>query len=198
MRDKAQALRESIILRDVLAGLTLETKLIRLRRHLQAKGWETQPRVPAGEPNGGEWVQGASGGQGASLDEDRPDGPSPQDPPSRTESTTLEDGTRVLSIRIHARRRPFDEQHTVTAPDGESRVFETSGETQTIRDGQSGDVLSRTTLTPTGLVAEPVVQPAFAPALPLVAAPVIATSSLGCNSSRISLLRVMGTAPYWD
>lgn len=117
--------------------------------------------------------------QWASLQEDRPGGPSRQDPPPLTESATLEDGTRVLSIRVHAGRKSFDEQHTVIAPDGESRVFETSGETQTVRDGKTGDVLSRTTFTPTGLVAEPIVQQAFAPALPLIAAPVIATFELG-------------------
>lgn len=115
--------------------------------------------------------------QWASLQEDRPGGPSRQDPPPLTESATLEDGTRVLSIRVHAGRKSFDEQHTVIAPDGESRVFETSGETQTVRDGKTGDVLSRTTFTPTGLVAEPIVQQA--PALPLIAAPVIATFELG-------------------
>ncbi|MCJ2133555.1 hypothetical protein MKK69_05650 [Methylobacterium sp. J-026] len=157
----------------------METKLIRLRRQLQAKGWETQPRAPAGQPKGGEWVQGPSGGRWASLQEDRPGGPSPQDPPALADGTTLEDGTRVLSIRIHAGRQPFDEQHTVIAPDGESRIFETSGETQTIRDGHTGEVLSRTTFTPTGLVAEPIVQPALVPALPLIAAPIIATFELG-------------------
>lgn len=115
--------------------------------------------------------------QWASLQEDRPGGPSRQGPPPLTESATLEDGTRVLSIRVHAGRKSFDEQHTVIAPDGESRVFETSGETQTVRDGKTGDVLSRTTFTPTGLVAEPIVQQA--PALPLIAAPVIATFELG-------------------
>jgi hypothetical protein len=128
MRDESQAHGEAIVLRNVLAGLALETKLIRLQRQLHAKGWETQPRAPAGQPNGGEWVQGPSGGQWTSLHEDRPGDPSPQDPPPLTEATTLEDGTRVLSIRIHAGRKPFDEQHTVTAPDGESRAFETSGE----------------------------------------------------------------------
>ena len=179
MRGESPAHGESIVLRNILAGLALETKLIRLQRQLSAKGWETQPRAPAGQPNGGEWVQGPSGGQWASLHEDRPGGPSPQDPPPLTESTTLEDGTRVLSVRIHVGRQPFDEQHTVTAPDGESRIFETSGETQTVRDGKTGEVLSRTTFTPTGLVAEPIVQQAFAPALPLIAAPVIATFELG-------------------
>ncbi|MCJ2122802.1 hypothetical protein [Methylobacterium sp. J-077] len=179
MRDVSQAHSEAIILRHVLAGLALETKLMRLQRQLQAKNWETQPRAPAGQPNGGEWVPAPINAQWASFQEDRPGGPSPQDPPPLTESTTLEDGTRVLSIRIRAGRKPFDEQHTVTAPDGESRVFETIGETQTVRDGKTGEVLSRTTFSPTGLVAEPIVQQAFAPALPLIAAPIIATFELG-------------------
>jgi hypothetical protein len=120
MRDESRVHSEAIVLRHVLAGLALETKLIRLQRELQAKNWETQPRAPAGQPNGGEWVPAPIGAQWASLQEDRPNGPSPQDPPPLTESATLEDGTRVLSIRIRAGRRPFDEQHTVTAPDGES------------------------------------------------------------------------------
>ncbi|WP_342104672.1 hypothetical protein [Methylobacterium sp. SI9] len=179
MRDVSRAHSEAIVLRHVLAGLALETKLIRLQQQLQIKNWETQPRAPAGQPNGGEWVAAPIGAQWASFREDRPGGPSLQDPPPLTASATLEDGTRVLSIRVHAKRKPFDEQHTVTAPDGESRVFETSGETQTVRDGKTGEILSRTTFTPTGLVAEPIVQQAFAPALPLIAAPVIATFELG-------------------
>lgn len=179
MRDEPQAHSEAIILRHVLAGLTLETKLMRLQRQLQAKNWETQPRAPAGQPNGGQWVPAPIGAQWASFQEDRPSGPSRQDPPALTDSTTLEDGTRILSIRVHAGRKSFDERHTVTAPDGESRIFETSGETQTIRDGNTGEVLSRTTFAPTGLVAEPFAQPALAPALPLIAAPVIATFELG-------------------
>jgi hypothetical protein len=164
------------MLRNVLAGLALETKLIRLQRPLQDKGWETQPHAPAGQPNGGEWVQGPGGGRWASLHEDQPGGPSPQDPPPLPQATTLEDGTRVLLIRIHAGRKPFDEQHTVIAPDGESQIFETSGETQTIRDGQTGDVLSRSTLTATDLVSEPLVQPAFLPAVPLAIEGALAAS----------------------
>ena len=62
MRDESQAHGEVIVLRNVLAGLALETKLIRLQRQLQAKGWETQPRAPAGQPNGGEWVPAPIGG----------------------------------------------------------------------------------------------------------------------------------------
>ena len=135
-------------------------------------------RAPAGEPNGGEWVQGSGGSQGGSLHEDRPDAASPQDPPPLADNTTLEDGTRVLSIRIRAGRRPFDEQHTVTAPNGESRIFETSGETQTIRDGQTGDVLSRSTFAQTDLVSEPFIQPAFLPAVPLAIEGALAAAAI--------------------
>ncbi|SFL68756.1 hypothetical protein SAMN05192568_1008191 [Methylobacterium pseudosasicola] len=192
MREKSQAHSESIVLRNVLAGLVLETKLIRLQRQLQAKGWETQPRAPAGQPNGGEWVQGPGGGQWASLHEDRPGGPSPQDPPALTDSTTLEDGTRVLSIRVHAGRKSFDEQHTVTAPDGERRIFETSGATQTILDGQTGDVLSRSIFTATDFVSEPLVQPAFLPAVPLaIEGALAAIQSARTLELALSLLTVL-------
>jgi hypothetical protein len=180
------------MLRNVLAGLALETKLIRLQRQLQDKGWETQPHAPAGQPNGGEWVQGPGGGRWASIHEDQPSGPSPQDPPPLPEATTLEDGTRVLSVRIHTGRKPFDEQHTVIAPDGESRIFETSGETQTIRDGQTGDVLSRSTLTATDLVSEPLVQPAFLPAVPLaIEGALAAIQSARTLELALSLLTVL-------
>ncbi|SDM65459.1 hypothetical protein SAMN05216360_10319 [Methylobacterium phyllostachyos] len=192
MRDESQAHGEAIVLRNVLAGLSLETKLIRLQRQLQAKGWETQPRAPAGQPNGGEWVQGPSSGQWTSLQGDRPEGALSQDPPPLTESTTLEDGTHVLSIRIHAGRKPFDEQHTVIAPDGESRIFETSGATQTIRDGQTGDVLSRSTFTATDLVSEPLVQPAFLPAVPLaIEGALAAVEAVRTLELALSLLAVL-------
>lgn len=192
MPEESPAHSDSIVLRNILAGLALETKLIRLQRQLHAKGWETQPRAPAGQPNGGEWVQAPSGGHWASLHEDRTSGPPPQDPPPLAESATLEDGTRVLSIRIHAGRKPFDEQHTVIAPDGESRIFETFGATQTILDGQTGDVLSRSTFTATDLVSEPLVQPAFLPAVPLaIEGALAAIQSARTLELALSLLTVL-------
>ncbi|MFD0935927.1 hypothetical protein ACFQ12_12145, partial [Methylobacterium trifolii] len=100
----------------------------------------------------------------------RPGGPAAGSEGTSTERTETEDGTRVVSIRIHAGPRPFDEQHTVVAPDGESRVFETSGATQTIRDGQSGEVLARSTFTAEGVEPEAVVQPAFLATVPAVVA----------------------------
>ncbi|MDR7036365.1 hypothetical protein J2X36_001103 [Methylobacterium sp. BE186] len=164
-------------IRQVLAGLLVETNLIRLSRSLARKYSPDQPRAPAGQPDGGQWIsEGSGAGEGdvdpalvgpglwaslASQDQAGEDGRS-------RERTLLEDGSEVLTIRIHAGPRAGDEEHTVTAPDGESRVFETSGDMQTIRDGSSGEILSRTRFTGTGVKPVASVQPAFLPALPLV------------------------------
>ncbi|WP_132250594.1 hypothetical protein [Methylobacterium segetis] len=157
-------------IRQVLAGLLVETKLIRLSRSLARKYSPDQPRAPAGQPDGGQWISEGSGaregdvdpalvgpGRWASLASKDQAG---EDGRSR-ERTLLEDGSEVLTIRIHAGPRAGDEEHTVTAPDGESRVFETSGDMQTIRDGSSGEILSRTRFTGTGVEPVASVQPAF-------------------------------------
>lgn len=165
--------QEVLSVRGLLAEAALEHALIRLQREqLSRKNWETQNRAPGGQPNGRQWIAGPGGvsrqlppTSWSSLGDGkpRPD----QESAGNSERTTLDDGTKVLSIRIHAGRGEFDEQHAVVAPDGESRVFERSGDTQTIRDGISGEVLSRTKFTSAGLIAEPIVQPAFAPAIAL-------------------------------
>lgn len=143
-------------LRGLLARLALDAELIRFERHLTRKAWSDQPRAPAGQSDGGQWVSG-DGGQ--SLED-----------PVTTGSVGTEDGSRVLSIRIHAKPRPFDEQHFVTAPDGESRIFETSGDTQTVRDGETGEVLGRSTFTAQGAEPEARVQPARSGVLATAAA----------------------------
>lgn len=164
-------------LRGILASVTLDIKLIRLQRALRRSGWSEQPRAPAGQPDGGRWVSGPSGQWTSLTDGDgTPTTPVAPTGGSASEQTVLADGTRVLSIRIHAGPRPFDEQHTVVAPDGESRVFETSGATQTIRDGETGEVLARSTFTDRGPEPEAIVQPAFLPAVPAAGA---ATVELG-------------------
>ena len=162
-------------IKGVLADAALDSALLRLRREaLQHKDWATQPRAPAGQSDGGRWISDAGGHHdspptaSASLRDSEPNGG--DKPSATTDSTTLEDGTRVLSIRIHAGRTDFDEQHAVIAPDGESRIFETSGATQTIRDGETGEVLSRTTFTPTELFSEPIARSTFAPAVPFAIA----------------------------
>lgn len=158
MRAKRTFQGELADLRGLLAWLTLDAKLIRLERHLARKDWSDQPRAPAGQPEGGQWIPG---GGGASRED-----------PVTTGSIDTEDGSRVLSIRIHAQPRPFDEQHFVTAPDGESRIFETSGDTQTVRDGETGEVLGRSTFTAQGAEPEARVQSARSSALATAAAAV--------------------------
>ncbi|WP_430910546.1 hypothetical protein [Methylobacterium sp. sgz302541] len=149
--------------------MAADLALLRLELRLERSFDADQPRVPAGQPGGGRWISngdvdpattGSIGGTPAD------DAPSPKAP--ETEQAVAGDGSRVLTIRIRARPRPFDEQSTVVAPDGESRIVETSGATQTIRDGDTGEVLGRSTFTPEGVIAEPTVQPAFLPAVPLI------------------------------
>lgn len=158
--DDAQEIRRH------LALLSAETKLVRVR-HLLRKYSPDQPRAPAGQSDGGRWVGAGSGGgdrlsaRWASLSDDDSGSQTPR-------RTVLEGGGEVLSIRVRAGRGEWDEQHRIVTPESESRIFENSGATQTIRDGQTGEVLSRTTLTASGIEAEPIFQPAFAPALPLV------------------------------
>ncbi len=165
-------------LKGLLAGLSLDTKLLRLEQALRRKDWSDQPRAPFGQPNGGQWIAGG-GGDGNAVDPDVLRLIKPQwaqmpaaEPTQTREETRLDDGTRILSIRIRAGRRDFDEQHAVTAPDGESRVFETLGATQTIRDGVSGEILGRSTFTANGAEPDATVQPAFLQAVPLALAAV--------------------------
>ncbi|MEA1830661.1 hypothetical protein U8607_01070 [Methylobacterium durans] len=52
-------------IRQVLAGLLVETKLIRLSRSLARKYSPDRPRAPAGQPDGGRWVsEGGGAGEG--------------------------------------------------------------------------------------------------------------------------------------
>ncbi|MCJ2036587.1 hypothetical protein [Methylobacterium sp. J-068] len=169
-------------LRLLLAVLRTETKLIRLRRSLSRKYSSDQPRAPAGQSDGGRWVSqgGDSGGplidqlphrsgRWASLDAAEPGSEAPQ--------RTLLDGGEVLTLRVRSGRSDWEEQHKVVTPEGESRIFENSGETQTIRDGHSGEVLSRTTFSSSGIAAEATVQPAFLPAAPLIGAAAAAAAN---------------------
>ena len=65
------------------------------------------------------------------------------------------------------RRSDWDERHTVTTPDGGKTTFETSGSTQTIRDGgPDGEVVSRSTWTDRGPEREATVQEARNPSRP--------------------------------
>ena len=148
--------REIAALRSDLAGIAVDLALLRIRQSLARKYRPDQLRAPAGQTEGGRWILGGTTGPNA----------------ARTEDAVLADGTHVLSIRIRANpRADWDERHTVTAPDGTRTVFETSGLSQTIRDGDSGAILSRSTLTADGAEPDAFVQPARSvPRLPDVLA----------------------------
>src|ERR1700760_2223868 len=88
---------EIATLRAELAGLAVDVKLIQFENVLSRKYRADQPRAPAGQSDGGRWV--SDGTDGASEAQ------------SRTEDAVLEDGSRVLSIRIRAKpHTDWDEQ----------------------------------------------------------------------------------------
>lgn len=107
-----------------LAALRVELGLLRVEHLLFRKYDPDQPRTPAGQPGAGQWTSGDDG-----------------------QDVVADDGSRVLSLRIRSRpSETRDEQHTVVAPDGTRTVFEMEGRTQTVRDGETGEILSRGTL----------------------------------------------------
>lgn len=140
-----------------LALLTTETKLLRVR-HLMRKYDPNQPRVPAGQGGGGQWSPAGGGNDSSSQTQQR---------------TLLDGGGEVLTLRIRSGRNEGDEQHRVITPDGDSRLFENSGDTQTVRDGQTGEILSRGTFLGASAPPEATVQPVF---LPFVVVPAVAAT----------------------
>jgi len=152
-----------------------------------------QPRVPAGSPDGGQWTGGGGGGitgapdpLGGSAGDAGGDAFSVGDGEwrtvsqgvtangTRTETVARDDGTTIRSEYAASRAAGFDERHTVATPDGGLRSFETEGVRQTVRD-ELGEVLGRSEFRPDGAVLEP----AFLPAVPLVAPVVGKTLQLG-------------------
>ncbi|QDI81303.1 hypothetical protein E8E01_13080 [Methylorubrum populi] len=152
MRQRDSLHPDVAAVKGLLARAAIDLEALRLERTLRRKFSPDQPRAPAGQPDGGQWIPSGGGESGSSE----------SDVASR-EQTILDDGTRVLSLRIRSGRRDYERQDIVTAPDGQSRIFETSGLTQTIRDGETGAVLGRSTFTSTGAEPEAFAQPAFAP-----------------------------------
>ncbi|NEU12427.1 hypothetical protein G3T14_09800 [Methylobacterium sp. BTF04] len=173
-RSVAATAHDIAAMRHLLALLSAETKLVRVR-HLLRKYSPDQLRVPAGQSDGGQWVSPGGGSDGGSLARiagGRGQWASLVDGDSAVQRTLLAGGGEVLSIRVRSGPGEWDEHHRVTTPDGEIRVFENSGPLQTIRDGQTGEVLSRSTFRPSGIEADATVQPAFLPGT-VVVPPVI-------------------------
>lgn len=203
MTTERSSRKEFQAIRGLLADAALDRALIGLDRlDLSLKNWETQPRAPAGQPDGGRWVTGPGGvpirmppTSWTSLRDGEPSTDQPRQ--AQTESTTLEDGSRVLSIRVRNRRGQIDEQHVVIAPDGESRIFENDGLTQTIRDGFSGDVISQATFTPSKIQLDLNINPVlFRPEPARKAA--IATFEFALSLfAALSGRKKMGSVPCW-
>jgi hypothetical protein len=133
----------------------------------------TQPRVPAGQSTGGQWtdtdgpnldgaaqrkvVRDTSGQEAWNFYYNmyRPDG-------SLAEQVVFNrDRSRIISEYNEAGGAgDWNERHTVITPDSSKFTFETSGDTQTIYDGD-GRPLSKTEWTDDGLESQPIVQQAF-------------------------------------
>ena len=137
------------------------------RRH----GYDpSQPRVPAGQSTGGQWtdtdgpnvdteprrkvVRDTTGEEAWSFfhNTHRPDG-------SLAEQVVFNrDRSRIISeYNADGAAGDWDERHTVIGPDGSKFVFETSGDTQTIYDGE-GQVISASVWTENGPEPVPRVQ----------------------------------------
>ncbi len=169
-------------LRSAVAGLSVTIGFVRVQRALSRKYDRNQPREPAGIPHGGRWASNGES-QGA----------------SGAEETVTEDGSQVLSLRIRSRSSEgWDEEHTVIAPDGTRTIFEMEGRTQTVRDGETGEILSRSTLTASGVEPEAFLQSVRAPMRGpsrFAAAVEAARQLLGALSQRIGSGSAIFVAP---
>ncbi|MFC5394471.1 hypothetical protein [Bosea vestrisii] len=155
--------REIVLLRHRLVSLKAQTRL--LRHELARKYNPDQPRVPAGNADGGQWTSGGGGGGATPTGTDVPGDlgsafsaalnfsdvvpdTSGEESWAFYQDATRPDGSlaeRAVVNRdgstIHSefaepdRKSDWDERHTVTSPEGGKTTFETSDRTQTIRDG---------------------------------------------------------------
>lgn len=168
-------------------GLAARRFQLAYARHVQAlnqKGFNPdQPRVPAGQPDGGQWTSGGNGaGNGAPPDRDiirdptgqlswekyvnnyRPDGSLAK------QMVTNRDGSTIRSEFAGPRdNADWDERHTVAAADGAVTTFQNAGLEQTIFDSE-GQPVSQAVWTGNGPEQQAIVQPAYLEAVPHPAA----------------------------
>lgn len=157
-----------------MAAMAMRASLLSLR--LKAGFNPNQPRVPAGNPEGGQWTDSGAGRTGRS--DDAGGGQTPvmarrvvrdltgEKPWAAYEERRRSDGTRV-STTVYNRdgshivsESPVrgTERNVVTLPDGQRVVFENDSDTQRIYDAD-GRLISEAVWTPNGPIAEPIVQP---------------------------------------
>ncbi len=155
--------REIVLLRRRLVSLKAQTRL--LRHELARKYNPDQPRVPAGNADGGQWTSGGGGGGPALAgtdvlgdlgnafstalsfgdvvaDTSGEESWAFYQDAARSDGSLAEravvnrDGSTIHSEFAEPDHRSnWDERHTVTSPEGSKTTFETAGRTQTIRDG---------------------------------------------------------------
>ncbi len=186
----------------------IDLKLKRERLRLALRYDESQPRAPAGSPNGGQWV-GTGGGAGG-----RTPGVSA---PLAPQTTVQADGSRqelrqtstadsswlavqdtyrpdgsLATQRVFNRdtsiiesefapadgSATWDSRHTIYAPGGRILTVQNTGPVQTLFDTQ-GQAISQSIWRPDGPEPQDLVQPAFVPALVLAPAAAEATVELG-------------------
>jgi hypothetical protein len=158
----------------------------------------TQPRVPSGHSDGGQWTKTPAGGAptiarreavvdhskqeswGSYVDGYRPDG-------SLAEQRVFNrDGSRIVSeFKPPDGPGDWDERHTVVLSDGTKFTFENSGNVQQIFDGED-HAISATEWTEEGLRPLPVGQLAFLGAAAPVVVPLSEAAVQALNAAAIS------------
>ena len=155
--------REIVLLRRRLVSLKAQTRL--LRHELARKYNPDQPRVPAGNADGGQWTSGGGGGDAAltgtdwigdlgnALSSALNFGDVVADTSGEESWAFFQEATRpdgslaeraivnrdgsTIHSEFAAPDKPsdWDERHTVAVPEGGKTIFETTDRTQTIRAG---------------------------------------------------------------
>jgi hypothetical protein len=157
--DEHTALRK---LRARHVGLDLDIKLLRLR--LKAGFNPTQPRVPSGDPDGGQWTDSGGGAGRSQPNRNLPGAGASTGTTSGQRAGTASAGKPVVDrarivTRVGPSNRPGSPhvRHTVSLPGGRRFVFQTEGTSQTVLDG-AGNPVSKTLWTPHGPMSQPVVR----------------------------------------
>lgn len=106
--DAERKLYELASLRDQCASLRVDLALIKLRYALRRKYRPDQPRVPAGNPDGGQWTSEAGSGADGTVDVDVTG--STEEQPSRSNPQDIIARARRLNIaaRSDAYQRCLD------------------------------------------------------------------------------------------
>lgn len=156
----------------LLAFARARFALARVRRVMERKaGFDpSQPRDDRGRwTSGGGSGSSPSGGQTVATDQTGEESWSSVVSDWNGDGTLAQelvfnrDGSTILSeFAAAGDNAAWDERHTVTVPDGGRFRFDLDGDTQTIADADTGDVLSRATWEKDGPRDEAVPQPVFA------------------------------------